>query len=1114
MKSYLYRLLAFVLFCTVASSAFAHADYQLGNKLYRHGSGQPANFPAALQAFLLAGADDHASAQFYIGRMYQLGHGTPTNLPEAVRWYLQAGKNGQARAWNNLGNVFKTEGFANYSTAKTIKCYEHASKMGMAMASTNLAKVYHFGKYDTPRDYAKAETLYLLTLKQSRNYSDVWYYLGRLYEYGGHGIERNLEAARHAYTKSAGQQDAYGYYNLAELYYHGKLEAEPEVFIDFYTKAAERGHAKAMARLGWIYKTGLYGPVDRAQALQYYEAAAAKGHANAQNSLATLLVDMNLELDDSPRVIELYAAAAKQNNIYAINNYGHRIVAGDVPGMSIEAGIELLRQAASKDYPNAMTKLANLATQSEFQHYFTDQEIKHWAAKKAEVKQQARATAKRILEAARPAVEQGRYDDALAILRAKHHNNDFSEIDRDQVSSAFWWEAQTIGGRADPEWGWRLFTWLKEIYDRDVPNGIDRILVCNNIANSLAECGRTAQIRQICQQAEALILSMHGLVLRPPAGLEPAADYTFPADAYTIRYSAAMLAPIVNHSGFDEGDWIQRTPMETSLICADEQLTRAHWGEAFFISGQVEHWAREVLGSGTFPKGTNRGWMLSNLSEALLIKAEAYTSLGLHQQALDCYNSIIDEEMRSYGGRDMHQAITRRARLLTQLGNAAAVDLEQLRKTIEKRRDNQFENRDAYQFTQLAIAHASHQQGNRDAALALVAEILESTQTSSYTFLRIEALRVQIECALADGQIDGIENALIEIIELARSKGLNNLEPTLYELYAQYLAHSEQWQAAQRIQQQAIDLLQRLQMQPRLAPAITALNELRNHSPAEPTLQQYHFDLQPSRITSAPLPGQGSITVFSLSNLEDSEHEFQLSLNGQAISILRAPNETALEPEPTQTHQLQALKFHLLPANPDEGAAAQTQATLTANQQLLIEIHAPASIFESGDQQLHIQASIGGQQQQVGLILLADAGAADIAVIDAIELIDNPYYLVPAFHSISSMSDDSQAIGLRAIASQPTRIEAYNSNNELLFIDAEGNGHFNDPGDLINSELAADLSPIIPIEANTIQVEFRYQPHSNTDERVDIQIQTRQNADESNWETQVIDWIQPPEARD
>ncbi len=112
------------------------------------------------------------------------------------------------------------------------------------------------------------------------------------------------------------------------------------------------------------------------------------------------------------------------------------------------------------------------------------------------------------------------------------------------------------------------------------------------------------------------------------------------------------------------------------------------------------------------------------------------------------------------------------------------------------------------------------------------------------------------------------------------------------------------------------------------------------------------------------------------------------------------------------------------------------------------------------------------------------------------------------------MSDDSQAIGLRAIASQPTRIEAYNSNNELLFIDAEGNGHFNDPGDLINSELAADLSPIIPIEANTIQVEFRYQPHSNTDERVDIQIQTRQNADESNWETQVIDWIQPPEARD
>lgn len=1097
-------LLIGIFFCLTAPNTYANSDYNLGNSLYQHGKGKAENFPRALESFQLAAKKKHASAQFYVGRMHQLGHGTTRDLKQAVTWYLRSGENGQARAWNNLANIFIDKDYQGYSPTRAIKCYKHASDLGMAMASDNLAEVYHFGKYDTPRDYQQAEQLYTLTLQQYENYPGAWNNLGRLYEQGGHGIERDVNAAARAYRKAAAHNDRYGYYNLADLYFDGDLEGTPDEIIRLFTQAADLGHSSAMAQLGWIYKTGRYGTVDQERALHYYEAAAAKGHANAQNSLAILLTDLNLENENSPRVLKLLESAAEKNNIHAINNYAHRIIEDNAQGESIEQGIQLLKKAAERDYPLANKKLGELARQTEFQQYFTATEIEHWTALAAKEKQIARAAAKRIINSAAPAAEQGNYDEAIALMTEAHHQMRSSDVNRFVMGRAYWWEAQTVGGRADPEWGWRLFAWLKEIYDRDYPNESNRILINNNIANSLIECGRIAQMRQVCQDAETLIHTMHGLPTKPPEGLQQATDYTFPASAYTTHYSAEMLAPIVNHREFEAGDWILRAPMETSLICAREHLTRTNWRDVFFIAGQVEYWARQVLASGTFPKHTNRGWMHSNLSEALLIKAEAYELLSLTAEALKCYNSIIDEDMRSYGGRDIHDAITRRARLLTQVGDGLSVDLALLQETALKRKNNKFENRDAYQFTQIALAHAQHMQGHQDEAYSLLEQILDSTSNSTYTFLRIEALRVQIECALADGQLDGTESALLEIIDLARTKGLNSLEPTLYELYAQYLAQSDQLQAAARIQQDAIDLLQRFQMQPRLPSAQTFLSQLDKQLSSQ---QADLFDLQPVRITSAPLPGQGSIAVFSLSNLASSENHFELSLNGQAIEITTRSPDTSIDPE--FTHEQQALKFDLKAAATDQGSASQTETSLSAHEQVLIEVHAAPELFENGDQSIDIQVTLDGQQQQAELCLQADAGAANIAVIDAIELIDNPYYLVSIFHSISSINDSPQTIDLRAVSSQPTRIEAYNSQNQLLFIDAEGNGDFNDPGDMIHCALSPDLSPRILTEANTTQIEFRYQPHTPTVERVDIQIQTRQDTTEASWKTQVIDWIQP-----
>jgi TPR repeat protein len=1116
MKTPIYELLlALVTYCTLAATPiYANRDYLHGKALYQHGRGDPANFPEAFEAFQAAANENHADAQFYLGRMYQLGHGTELDIEQAAIWYKKAGMQDEARAWNNLANIYNDPEFSEYSETEALHCYQRASDLGMAMGSYNLALSYRHGN-GLSVNFAEAERLYRLALQQYPNYPGAWIRLGRLYELGGHGIEQDLKAAEMAYRNAAmwnknDQKNAL--YYLADLYYENEaFGTPPATILRIFSKAAELGSIESMSRLGWIYNTGYYGTVDQELAMSYFEPAAAQGDDSAQNQLAILLVNTNKEAYDSQRVLELYAASAKQGNIYAMNNYGRRIVDGDVPSESIAYGIELLKKAASNDYLTPTKKLAYLVTQAEFQPYFTEQEIEEWTAQRESFRQQARTEAKRIIDAAAPELEQANYDEAIAIIDAEHLKISRMRFDRDEMASAYWWEAQTIGGRADPEWGWRLFTWLKGVQAKDSPNELSRLVIYNNISNSLIECGRIAQMRQLSQEAEAEIRSLHGLEIMPPADLEQAADYTFPAEAYTSRYTPEMLASLEHQNGLEAGAWIRRAPMIASMACAEDQLSRANWRESFFIAGQVEHWAREVLATDTLPIGTHHGWMVSNLSDALILKAEAYELLGLHSLALDCYNQIIDENMNSYGGRHLHAAIARQARLLVQQGKASEVDLAALQATIQPRRDNKFENRDAYQFTQLAYAHVLHALGQQTEAWALINQILTATQGTKNTFLRIEALRVQIECSLAEGQTSGTEAALLEILELARSKGLNNLEPGLYELYAHYLAQSGQLQAAQRIQQKAIDRLQGLQMEPRLASAFATLDTLRNNDSVATEQDTSHFNLQPSRITSAPLPGQGSIAVFSLSNLKDAEADFQLRLNGQALKIVFPQAPTSTEPEASSNRSLAGLEFHLLPAASANGSASQTHGNLAANEQQFIHIHAPASVFENGDQQLDIRATIGGVSQQAELILLADAGAADIAVIDAIELIDNPYYLVPAFHSIARTDDNLQSIGLRAIASHPTRIEAYNTKNELLFIDAEGNGSFNDPGDLINCELAADLSPILQLDTNPRQVEFRYQPHSSSNTRVDIEIQTRNDSNDSNWDTQVIDWIQSPQ---
>lgn len=93
----------------------------------------------------------------------------------------------------------------------------------------------------------------------------------------------------------------------------------------------------------------------------------------------------------------------------------------------------------------------------------------------------------------------------------------------------------------------------------------------------------------------------------------------------------------------------------------------------------------------------------------------------------------------------------------------------------------------------------------------------------------------------------------------------------------------------------------------------------------------------------------------------------------------------------------------------------------------------------------------------------------------------NPSYLASVYRHIgwgeqSLNAVALRAVALRAVASEPTRIEAYDQEGKLLFVDFEGNGSFADSGDLVASEGIYDLYPVLPFDANELQMEFRYHP--------------------------------------
>ena len=147
-------------------------------------------------------------------------------------------------------------------------------------------------------------------------------------------------------------------FNLGYNYAYGKgVQQDYAKAVEYYTKAANMGHAGAQNNLGVCYKNGEGVKQDYAKAVEWYQKAANQGHARAQNNLGLCYEKGQGVNQDYAKAVEYYTKAANQGYMYAQKNLGYCYQYGRGVKQDYTKAVEWYQKAANQGYAGAQCNL-------------------------------------------------------------------------------------------------------------------------------------------------------------------------------------------------------------------------------------------------------------------------------------------------------------------------------------------------------------------------------------------------------------------------------------------------------------------------------------------------------------------------------------------------------------------------------------------------------------------------------------------------------------------------------------------------------------------------------------------------------------------------------------
>ncbi len=133
--------LILVISLTAAGSGAAFAGFDEGVRAY-----ESKNFKLALREFRAAAENDHAKAQYYLGRMYLMWEGVSADYKQAASFFERAAAQGNPNAQFYLGALHYLGEGVPRDYSKAVKWYSAAAAQGDPVAQYSLGVMYASGQ--------------------------------------------------------------------------------------------------------------------------------------------------------------------------------------------------------------------------------------------------------------------------------------------------------------------------------------------------------------------------------------------------------------------------------------------------------------------------------------------------------------------------------------------------------------------------------------------------------------------------------------------------------------------------------------------------------------------------------------------------------------------------------------------------------------------------------------------------------------------------------------------------------------------------------------------------------------------------------------------------------
>lgn len=152
----------FSLSCTGLSTT--QQNFQKGKICYDKGE-----YSQAFDLFLTEARKGDTAAEFWIGKCYEQGEGVNKSYQSAIEWYMKAAEQGHATAQYNLAYRYYHEN-NGLTRKKAFYWYRKAAEQGLVEAQFKLATMYYEG-IGTEVDYDMAKAWLEKAAAQGHDYA-------------------------------------------------------------------------------------------------------------------------------------------------------------------------------------------------------------------------------------------------------------------------------------------------------------------------------------------------------------------------------------------------------------------------------------------------------------------------------------------------------------------------------------------------------------------------------------------------------------------------------------------------------------------------------------------------------------------------------------------------------------------------------------------------------------------------------------------------------------------------------------------------------------------------------------------------------------------------------